>query len=72
MSDTDSGQPMKAKDSPGFAESVVDTVREPLVILDPQLRVKYANRSFYRTFGNERVKGTHPERVKGTHLGSLR
>ncbi|MGH7599076.1 MAG: CheR family methyltransferase, partial [bacterium] len=34
----------------GFAEAVVDTVREPLVVLDAALRVKKANRSFYNTF----------------------
>jgi PAS domain S-box-containing protein len=33
-----------------FAESVVETVREPLVVLAPDLRVKKANRSFYQTF----------------------
>ena len=33
-----------------FAESVVDTVRQPLLVLDRDLRVKSANRSFYRAF----------------------
>ena len=33
-----------------FAESVVDTVRHPLLVLDRDLRVKSANRSFYRAF----------------------
>jgi two-component system CheB/CheR fusion protein len=33
-----------------YAESIVDTVREPLVILDADLRVVSANRSFYQTF----------------------
>jgi len=32
-----------------YAESIVATVREPLVILDSALRVKSANRSFYKT-----------------------
>ena len=50
MSDTKRMQPHKVKDSLEFAESVIDTVREPLLILDPQLRVQYANRSFYQTF----------------------
>jgi two-component system CheB/CheR fusion protein len=31
-------------------ESIVDTVREPLLVLDGQLRVMRANASFYRTF----------------------
>jgi PAS domain S-box-containing protein len=33
-----------------FAEGVVETVRQPLVVLTPDLRVKKANRSFYQTF----------------------
>ncbi len=33
-----------------FAEAIVATVREPLVILDAELKVISANRSFYRTF----------------------
>ena len=33
-----------------YAEGVVDTVREPLVVLDADLRVISANRSFYKTF----------------------
>ena len=33
-----------------FAESIVDTVREPLVVLDADLNVISANRSFYETF----------------------
>ena len=33
-----------------YAEHIVDTVREPLVILDERLKVVSANRSFYQTF----------------------
>jgi two-component system CheB/CheR fusion protein len=33
-----------------YAEGIVDTVREPLVVLDPSLRVISANRSFYGMF----------------------
>jgi two-component system CheB/CheR fusion protein len=33
-----------------YFESIVDTVREPLVVLDADLRVVSANRSFYRVF----------------------
>lgn len=32
------------------ADSIVDTVREPLLVLSADLRVRKANRSFYRTF----------------------
>ncbi|MGZ8366854.1 MAG: CheR family methyltransferase [Nitrospira sp.] len=33
-----------------IATSIVETVREPLLVLDDQLRVTSANQSFYRTF----------------------
>ncbi len=38
------------RESQLYAESIVDTVREPLVVLDTWLRVKSANRAFYQTF----------------------
>lgn len=34
----------------GVAASIVETIREPLLVLDDQLRVVSANQSFYRTF----------------------
>jgi two-component system, cell cycle sensor histidine kinase and response regulator CckA len=37
-----------------YAESILDTVREPLVVLDGGFRVRLANRSFYRTFAAAR------------------
>jgi len=33
-----------------YAQNIVDTVREPLLMLDPTLRVRSANRAFYKTF----------------------
>lgn len=33
-----------------YAQDIVDTVREPLLVLDAKLRVLSANRSFYRVF----------------------
>jgi len=33
-----------------YAESIVDTVREPLLVLDGDLRVRSANQSFYAAF----------------------
>src|SRR5437868_6769550 len=33
-----------------YAQNIVDTVREPLLILDTSLRVRSANRAFYQTF----------------------
>lgn len=37
-------------DTLACVRSIVDTVRQPLVVLDSRLRVQSANRSFYRTF----------------------
>jgi chemotaxis protein methyltransferase CheR len=38
-----------------MADAVVDTVRQPLLVLDENLRVKAASRSFYPTFGVTRA-----------------
>ena len=37
----------------GLLMDIVNTVRDPLVVLDPQLRVKLANPSYYAAFGTE-------------------
>src|SRR3954466_4551807 len=37
-------------DIQNYAQDIVDTVREPLLILDATLRVQSANRAFYQTF----------------------
>src|SRR5207248_4428738 len=33
-----------------YAQDIVDTVREPLLMLDTALRIRSANRAFYQTF----------------------
>ena len=33
-----------------LAHAIVDTVRDPLLVLDPDLRIVAASRSFYQTF----------------------
>jgi len=38
------------KDALNYAESIVSTIREPLLVLSTDLRVLSANRSFYKTF----------------------
>src|SRR5450432_1602436 len=38
------------EDIQNYAMNIVDTVREPLLILDTNLRVRSANRAFYQTF----------------------
>jgi len=39
-----------------YAESIVATVREPMLVLDARFRVQSANRSFYRTFQVDAAK----------------
>jgi two-component system CheB/CheR fusion protein len=41
---------LSAEDAQVFAENIVDTVREPLLVLDADLRVKSANRAFHERF----------------------
>ena len=36
--------------------SIVETIRQPLLVLDTDLRVKMANKSFYRSFQIRRWK----------------
>lgn len=48
-----------------FAQAVVDTVREPLLVLDADLRVMAANRSFYHAFR------TTPEETEGRLIYDL-
>lgn len=38
------------RNSLSYTESIVDTIREPLIILDAQQRLKTANHAFYKTF----------------------
>jgi two-component system CheB/CheR fusion protein len=48
-----------------LAESTVDAVREPLLVLDPALRIVRGNRSFYRMFQAE------PAQVEGRQIDEL-
>jgi PAS domain-containing protein len=48
-----------------YSESLINTVREPLIALDQDLKVISANRSFYAVF---RVK---PEETLGQHIYNL-
>ncbi len=40
----------QVEESRDYAVSIVETVREPLIVLDAQLRVRTANRAFYQAF----------------------
>ena len=42
-----------------FAQSIIDTIRESLLVLDAELRVKSASRSFYQAFAST------PEETEG-------
>src|SRR5580700_11879137 len=53
------------KDAGTLAQAIVDTVREPLLVLDQDQRVLAASRSFYQTF---KVAGTD---TKGKLLYAL-
>src|SRR5438128_6842994 len=44
------------EDIQNYAMNIVDTVREPLLILDTTLRVQSANRAFYQTFHVSRAE----------------
>jgi two-component sensor histidine kinase len=46
----DSQQFIENRDAGTLAQAIVDTVREPLLVLDIDLRVLAASRSFYQTF----------------------
>lgn len=48
-----------------YAQNIGDTLRNPLLILDRDLRVKSANRAFYKTFE------TWPEETKDQLIQEL-
>jgi len=48
-----------------YAESIVNTVREPLLVIDRRLNVERANQTFYQNFR------TTPGETEGTPLASL-
>ena len=58
---------MRLKESGEYAQSIVETVREPMLILTEDLRVKSANQSFYQTF---RVNPEETENLFLYDLGS--
>ena len=43
-------QEQHLQDALTFADNIIATMREPFVVLDKSLRIKTANRSFYRHF----------------------
>jgi two-component system, chemotaxis family, CheB/CheR fusion protein len=57
----------EVQDAKEFAEAIVEAVRFPLVVLDPDLRVKAANGAFYETF---QVARAETEGVLLSQLGN--
>jgi two-component sensor histidine kinase len=51
-------------DASGLAQAIVDTIRDPLLVLDQNLRVVTANRTFYQTFRMNR-QGIHGRPIYG-------
>ena len=50
-----------------YSEAIINTIHEPLIILDRDLRVKSANKSFYHTF---QVTAEETERTRLFDLGN--
>ena len=51
----DQSDPLSAISDPRLlAQAIVDTIREPLLVLDSKLRVIAASRAFYTTFALDR------------------
>jgi hypothetical protein len=55
----------EVEDACALAQAMVDTVREPLIVLDKELRVVGASRSFYEKFSAD------PDDTQGKHSYEL-
>ena len=55
----------KLHEAHDYAKAIVETVREPLIVLDADMRVQMANPAFYQTFG------TTPEKTENRLLYEL-
>jgi len=59
------GKEEELKKALEYSQSIVETVREPLLVLDSELRVVSANRSFYQTFH------VHPQETEAHFIYDL-
>jgi PAS domain S-box-containing protein len=50
VEDKSSKEEKRLQEALEFSDAIIATVREPLLVLDKELRIINANRSFYRTF----------------------
>ncbi|HEY3420786.1 MAG TPA: PAS domain-containing protein [Methanomassiliicoccales archaeon] len=57
----------EAQGSQEYAESIVNTIREPLLILEPDLVIRSSNTTFYTTFDTSpsEIQGLPLERILG-------
>ncbi|MEX1081956.1 MAG: CheR family methyltransferase [Halofilum sp. (in: g-proteobacteria)] len=55
----------RAEQGEAYFKSIVQTLREPLLVLDSELRILYANSAFYRTFDLDAAE------VEDQHIYSL-
>ncbi len=62
---TSRNQILAVQKGKAFAESIINTVREPLIVLDIDLRVVLANNSYYRSFQ------TRPQEVEKRLLSEI-
>ncbi len=62
---TEAGRVRDLKKALAFANGIINTVREPLVVLYPELTIHSVNKAFYRTFK------TDPKETIGRHLYDL-
>jgi len=53
------------KEAQEYAEAIVESVKEPLIILKPNLKIKSANRAFYET------SNITPDETEGTYIYDL-
>ncbi len=60
--DTQSEQIFELTDALGYANDIINTIREPLLVLYPRQIIKWANESFYKTFK------TDAEQAIGRHI----
>jgi two-component system CheB/CheR fusion protein len=56
---------MRIKESRDYAEAIVETVREPLIVLSKDLRVVTANQAYYKNFA------VTPEKIENKYLFDL-
>jgi two-component system CheB/CheR fusion protein len=49
--DTVRRKELEAREAMEYADAIIETLRQPLLVLDSDLRVRRGNRAFYQTFG---------------------